>query len=296
MEYTSYIDKYTGFMRDECRRSKNTVEAYRRDVELYAQYLAARQGEDISTAQRTTVLGYLLYLQGSGKALSTVSRTLASLRSFYGYLQEMGAAKTNPTCDLEAPRLEKKPPRILTGAEVERLLASPCTKENKGIRDKAILELLYATGIKVSEMIGLDVDSVDLSGRALICKGAKRTRKLPMGTKAYRAVKTYMDKVRPQLVKDEREQALFVNCSGARMTRQGFWKILKGYVSEAGIEETITPHTLRHSFAAHLLQNGADLESIKEMLGHSSIASTQVYARIRDNKLKEVYESAHPRA
>ena len=273
----TYVKEYTSFMTDIRHKSLNTVESYKRDVTQYISYLDGTGVTDISSTTKTTILSYLLYLQKEGRASSTVSRTLASLRSYYLFMMQNGVVKSNPTSNLEAPHVEKKIPKILSGEEVELLLEQPKNCDNKGIRDKAMLELLYATGIRVSELINLDVSDVNVPMSFVRCKGGKKERIIPMGHQA-------------------NETALFVNCSGARLSRQGFWKLIKYYQHIAGIETDITPHTLRHSFAAHLLENGADLHSIQEMMGHADISSTQVYSRMMNSKIKDVYAKAHPRA
>lgn len=276
----TYVKEYTSFMTDIRHKSLNTVESYKRDVTQYISYLDGTGVTDISSTTKTTVLSYLLYLQKEGRASSTVSRTLASLRSYYLFMMQNGVVKSNPTSNLEAPHVEKKIPKILSGEEVELLLEQPKNCDNKGIRDKAMLELLYATGIRVSELINLDVSDVNVPMSFVRCKGGKKERIIPMGHQAKDALENYINNVRKYMVKDENETALFVNCSGARLSRQGFWKLIKYYQHIAGIETDITPHTLRHSFAAHLLENGADLHSIQEMMGHADISSTQVYSRI----------------
>ena len=273
----TYVKEYTSFMTDIRHKSLNTVESYKRDVTQYISYLDGTGVTDISSTTKTTVLSYLLYLQKEGRASSTVSRTLASLRSYYLFMMQNGVVKSNPTSNLEAPHVEKKIPKILSGEEVELLLEQPKNCDNKGIRDKAMLELLYATGIRVSELINLDVSDVNVPMSFVRCKGGKKERIIPMGHQAKDALENYINNVRKYMVKDENETALFVNCSGARLSRQGFWKLIKYYQHIAGIETDITPHTLRHSFAAHLLENGADLHSIQEMMGHADISSTQVY-------------------
>ena len=283
-------------MTDIRHKSLNTVESYKRDVTQYISYLDGTGVTDISYTTKTTVLSYLLYLQKEGRASSTVSRTLASLRSYYLFMMQNGVVKSNPTSNLEAPHVEKKIPKILSGEEVELLLEQPKNCDNKGIRDKAMLELLYATGIRVSELINLDVSDVNVPMSFVRCKGGKKERIIPMGHQAKDALENYINNVRKYMVKDENETALFVNCSGARLSRQGFWKLIKYYQHIAGIETDITPHTLRHSFAAHLLENGADLHSIQEMMGHADISSTQVYSRMMNSKIKDVYAKAHPRA
>lgn len=292
----TYVKEYTSFMTEIRHKSLNTVESYKRDVTQYISYLDGTGVTDISSTTKTTVLSYLLYLQKEGRASSTVSRTLASLRSYYLFMMQNGVVKSNPTSNLEAPHVEKKIPKILSGEEVELLLEQPKNCDNKGIRDKAMLELLYATGIRVSELINLDVSDVNVPMSFVRCKGGKKERIIPMGHQAKDALENYINNVRKYMVKDENETALFVNCSGARLSRQGFWKLIKYYQHIAGIETDITPHTLRHSFAAHLLENGADLHSIQEMMGHADISSTQVYSRMMNSKIKDVYAKAHPRA
>lgn len=292
----TYVKEYTSFMTDIRHKSLNTVESYKRDVTQYISYLDGTGVTDISSTTKTTVLSYLLYLQKEGRASSTVSRTLASLRSYYLFMMQNGVVKSNPTSNLEAPHVERKIPKILSGEEVELLLEQPKNCDNKGIRDKAMLELLYATGIRVSELINLDVSDVNVPMSFVRCKGGKKERIIPMGHQAKDALENYINNVRKYMVKDENETALFVNCSGARLSRQGFWKLIKYYQHIAGIETDITPHTLRHSFAAHLLENGADLHSIQEMMGHADISSTQVYSRMMNSKIKDVYAKAHPRA
>ena len=292
----TYVKEYTSFMTDIRHKSLNTVESYKRDVTQYISYLDGTGVTDISSTTKTTVLSYLLYLQKEGRASSTVSRTLASLRSYYLFMMQNGVVKSNPTSNLEAPHVEKKIPKILSGEEVELLLEQPKNCDNKGIRDKAMLELLYATGIRVSELINLDVSDVNVPMSFVRCKGGKKERIIPMGHQAKDALENYINNVRKYMVKDENETALFVNCSGARLSRQGFWKLIKYYQHIAGIETDITPHTLRHSFAAHLPENGADLHSIQEMMGHADISSTQVYSRMMNSKIKDVYAKAHPRA
>lgn len=292
----TYVKEYTSFMTDIRHKSLNTVESYKRDVTQYISYLDGTGVTDISSTTKTTVLSYLLYLQKEGRASSTVSRTLASLRSYYLFMMQNGVVKSNPTSNLEAPHVEKKIPKILSGEEVELLLEQPKNCDNKGIRDKAMLKLLYATGIRVSELINLDVSDVNVPMSFVRCKGGKKERIIPMGHQAKDALENYINNVRKYMVRDENETALFVNCSGARLSRQGFWKLIKYYQHIAGIETDITPHTLRHSFAAHLLENGADLHSIQEMMGHADISSTQVYSRMMNSKIKDVYAKAHPRA
>lgn len=292
----TYVEEYTSFMTNVRHKSMNTVESYKRDVTQYITYLNESGIQDATLATKTTVLSYLLALQKKGKATSTVSRTLASLRSFYLFMMQNGRVSSNPTSNLEAPHVEKKAPQILAGDEVERLLEQPDTSDNKGVRDKAMLELLYATGIRVSELINLDITDINIPMSFIRCRGGKKERIIPMGNKAKEALENYIKNARVYMLKNKNETALFVNCNGMRLSRQGFWKLIKHYRSAAGIQAEITPHTLRHSFAAHLLENGADLHSIQEMMGHADISSTQVYSRMMNSKLKDVYAKAHPRA
>ena len=292
----AYVEEYTSFMANVRHKSINTVESYKRDVTQYITYLSDTGVNDIATATKTTILSYLMQLQKKGKASSTVSRTLASLRSFYLFMLQNGTVNSNPTSNLEAPHVEKKVPQVLAGTEVEKLLEQPKTTDNKGIRDKAMLELLYATGIRVSELISLEMSDVNIQMSFIRCRGGKKERIIPMGHKAKEALSEYIKEARPYMIKDENETALFVNCNGVRLSRQGFWKLIKYYRNEAGIQAEITPHTLRHSFAAHLLENGADLHSIQEMMGYADISSTQVYSKMMNSRIKDVYAKAHPRA
>lgn len=292
----TYLEEYASFMKNIRRKSVNTVESYKRDINQYITYLTKCNVKDISKTTGKEVKTYLLGLTNSGKANSTVSRTLASLRSFYMFLIQNGVMTTNPTFEYEAPHIEKKPPTILSGYEVELLLEQPSEYDNKGIRDKAMLELLYATGIRVSELINLDINDINLFMGYIHCSGGKKERIIPIGNKAVSAVGKYVEKIRKNMIKTNDEKALFVNCSGQRLSRQGFWKLVKYYQHKAGIVSEITPHTLRHSFATHLLENGADLHSIKEMMGHADISSTQVYSTLVNKKIKDVYFKSHPRA
>lgn len=293
--FDAYQENFVRYLDEEKHLTENTLLSYRRDIDQYIKYLEERKIIDIEKTNKTIILTYLLALQKQGKATSTISRHLASLRSFYGYLNRTGTIKTDPTLGLEAPRVEKKFPHILSTREVERLLEAPKCADLKGYRDKAMLELLYATGIRVSELILLNSDDLNISMGFVRCQSA-RQRIIPLGSIAMKACADYIENARPLMIKDESEKALFVNCNGRRLTRQGFWKIVKQYKEQANIQGELTPHTLRHSFAAHLLENGADLRAIQEMLGHSDISSTQIYSQLLKNRIKEVYQKAHPRA
>jgi len=293
---SALIERYTQFLTKEKKVSNNTFESYMRDINKYIQYLTENNILDIAAVNRTTVLNYLLSMQESGAAASTISRHLASVRSLYRFLQGIKAVESNPATDVQAFYVEKKLPEILTSDEVELFLDQPKSVDLKGYRDKAMLELLYATGIRVSELIDLKLMDVNLEIGYVSCNNGKKERVIPIYPGAIAAVLEYINNARAMMVQDENEQALFVNYNGTKLTRQGFWKIVKTYKTQAKIEKEITPHTLRHSFAAHLLENGADLKSIQEMLGHTDISSTQVYAQVVKNKLKDVYKNAHPRA
>lgn len=290
------VQKFVNFLERDKRLSLNTLQSYRRDVEQYLTYLRGINLQNIANSNKTTVIAYLLYLQKMGRATSTISRNLASIRSFYQYLAKNRIIDNDPTSDLESPKVEKKIPEILSTEEVELLLDQPQCVDLKGYRDKAMLELLYATGIRVTELIQLNIQDINLEMSYINCNKGSRERVIPIGSIALAAVKEYMEKARPMLIQRNDEEALFVNINGGRLTRQGFWKIIKQYKNQAKINKDITPHTLRHSFAAHLLENGADLRSIQEMLGHSDISSTQIYAQIAKKKLMEVYQKTHPRA
>lgn len=290
------VQKFVNFLERDKRLSLNTLQSYRRDIEQYFTYLQEINLQNISNSNKTTVIAYLLYLQKKGSATSTISRNLASIRSFYQYISKNKLIDHDPTAELESPKVEKKLPQILSPEEVELLLEQPQCVDLKGYRDKAMLELLYATGIRVSELIQLDIQDVNIELAYIRCNKGTKERMIPIGSMAIGALKEYLNKSRPLLIQKEDERALFVNINGSRLTRQGFWKIIKQYKNQAQINKDITPHTLRHSFAAHLLENGADLRSIQEMLGHSDISSTQIYAQIAKNRIKEIYKKTHPRA
>jgi len=290
------VQNFVNFLERDKRLSLNTLQSYRRDIEQYFTYLKEINLQNIANTNKTTVIAYLLYLQKKGRATSTISRNLASIRSFYQYITKNKLIDHDPTAELESPKVEKKLPQILSTEEVELLLEQPQCVDLKGYRDKAMLELLYATGIRVSELIQLDIDQLNIEMAYIKCNKGTRERVIPIGSIAIAALKEYLNKARPLLIQNSDEKALFVNVNGGRLTRQGFWKIIKQYKNQAKINKDITPHTLRHSFAAHLLENGADLRSIQEMLGHSDISSTQIYSQIAKNRLKEVYKKTHPRA
>ena len=235
-------------------------------------------------------------MSSKGKSPATITRSAASIRSFYQYMLQRGAVRQNPAKAVAAVKVERKYPEILTGREVELFLEQPKCVDDKGFRDHAMLEMLYATGIRVSELISLNVEDVNLAAGFIRCVGRGKERIIPMYAAAVKALRDYLEFIRPRIIADKEEHALFVNMNGERMSRQGFWKIIKYYQEKAEIKKDITPHTLRHSFAVHLLENGADLRSIQEMLGHADISSTQIYVNVVQKQLKDIYQKAHPRA
>ena len=289
------VSAYEAYLKTEKRASANTVSSYLRDIHQYAAAMEEK-GVALTDAVTEDVAEYTASLTRQGKSPATVTRSVASIKSFYQYLLSRGQVDLNPAKGVTPAKVERKLPQVLTGKEVELFLEQPECTDLKGYRDRAMLELLYATGIRVSELIDLDVDDLNLPGSVLKCYSKGRERVIPLYPAAVRALSEYVHSIRPQLVDSVEETALFVNMSGERMSRQGFWKLIKYYQEKAGIQKDITPHTLRHSFAAHLLENGADLRSIQEMLGHADISSTQIYSKLLNQKIKDVYKKAHPRA
>jgi integrase/recombinase XerD len=290
------IDAYENYLSSIKRASSNTVSSYMRDIRQYASWLETAVSIDIVDAAQTHIRQYLTQLEDEGRSPATISRSLASLKNFYAYLVSSGFIAKTPVFDVHIDRGEKKLPEILTGREIELLLAQPSHSDAKGIRDKAMLETMYATGIRVTELIDLNVDDVNLELGAIRCSSGKKTRIIPLYPAALNALVNYLRSVRAGMIADPSERALFVNISGARMSRQGFWKILKHYQVAAHINKEITPHTLRHSFAVHLLENGADLGSVQELMGHSDISSTQLYTHMVNQKIRSVYDKCHPKA
>ena len=261
----------------------------------YKEYLN-ENNVNYTNLKHEDIINYLEYLNSLNKKASTISRHLASIRLFCQYLVKNKIAKEDPTRGIQSPKIEKKAPNVLSSQEVSLLLEQPRGEDLKSIRDKAMLEIAYATGMRVTEIISLNIDDIDLENSSVICKNENKQRIIPLGKMSLQALKEYIITARPNIIKDDKEQALFVNVNGRRLTRQGFWKIIKYYKEQAHITKDITPHVLRHSFATHLLQNGADLKSIQTMLGHSDISSTQVYMQFQDPALRNVYKKAHPRA
>lgn len=291
------INAYENYLTKVKQASANTVFSYMRDIRQFSGWLRQREDLDVVDASQVNISDYLEHLRSEGRSGATISRMLASLKNFYSYVVSSGFLEESPIpADIRVERGEKKMPQILTGREVELLLSQPCCVDAKGYRDKAMLEVMYATGIRVTELIDLDVDNVNLDLGIIKCSGARKSRVIPLYPAALKALSVYLKEIRDSMIADPDESALFVNVGGSRMSRQGFWKILKHYQAAAHIEKEITPHTLRHSFAVHLLENGADLNSVQELMGHSDISSTQVYAHMINSKLKSVYEKCHPKA
>ena len=290
------IGAYENYLAKVKQASANTISSYMRDIRQFAEWLQQNEELDVVDAAQVNISRYLAHLEEEGRSGATVSRCLASLKNFYGYVVSSGFLEKTPVTDIRVDRGEKKLPQILTGREIELLLAQPVCVDAKGFRDKAMLEVMYATGIRVTELIDLDIDEVNLELGIIKCSGAKKTRSIPLYPAALRALTVYINDVRSGMLAYPEEKALFVNVNGMRMSRQGFWKILKHYQETAHIEKELTPHTLRHSFAVHLLENGADLGSLQELMGHSDISSTQMYTQMINQKLKSVYEKCHPKA
>lgn len=290
------IRAYENYLSKVKQASANTVASYMRDIRQFSDWLFDQEQIGVVEAEQLNIGNYIAYLQQEGRSGSTLSRNLASLKNFYAYLVSSGFLESSPVVDVHIDRGEKKLPSILTGREIELLLAQPQASDLKGCRDKAMLEIMYATGIRVSELIDLNLEDVNIEMGVIRCNSAKKSRMIPLYPAAKRALSAYLRDVRNLLVADPDETALFVNISGVRMSRQGFWKILKHYQSTAHIDKEITPHTLRHSFAVHLLENGADLGSVQELMGHSDISSTQMYTQMVNTKLKAVYSKCHPKA
>ena len=289
------IKLFLEFLQNDKKLSENTLQSYRRDIVQYAEYIEKNK-LNYSKVTKEDIQTYLDSLKAMQKKTSTISRNLASIRSFYQFLVRNRKAKQDPTEGIGSPKIEKKAPSILSSQEIELLLEQPKDVDLKGIRDKAMLEFAYATGMRVTEIISLDIEDVNFTEGYVTCRNGTKQRNIPLGKISLKALKEYVEHARSVLIKDEKNKALFVNINGKRLTRQGFWKIIKYYKEQAHITKDITPHVLRHSFATHLLQNGADLKAIQTMLGHSDISSTQVYMQFQDESLKNVYRKAHPRA
>lgn len=291
------IEVYLAYLSVERGLAQNTLDAYGRDLRAYARFLQQHNLTSFRKTEKEAVRAYLEQLHNLGRASSTISRNLAAIKSFYQFLVQENLLATDPTVHLDSPKVAKRLPRVLNLSEVEALLNQPSLEDAHSIRDKAMLEVIYATGIRVSELVSLDLLDINPEAGYLRCLGkGSKERIVPLGSVAIKYLELYLQVARPEIVKRSAEASLFVNHHGRRLTRQGFWKIIKRYAKEANIDENITPHTLRHSFATHLLENGADLRSVQEMLGHADISTTQIYTHITRNRLKEVYRKSHPRA
>lgn len=292
-----YLDGFMEYLRNEKRRSANTIEAYKRDYLSFTDYANKKGIEDVKDVSGADVLSYLYELRDEGKSAATVNRKLAALRCFFGYLKGLGKIDHDPTDGIKSPRVSRKKIEYLSIDEVDKLLSMP-DDSVKGKRDRAILELMYATGIRVNELVATDIDDLNLRIGFYTCNGeAGKARIIPIGRPARKALEDYLDNSRKMLLRENvDEKALFVNYYGRRLTRQGLWKILKSYGEKAGLEHELTPHTLRNSFAVHMLQNGADLKSLQELMGHEDPAATQVYLSVIKSRIKDVYDMAHPRA
>lgn len=290
----SYINQYVEYLKKVKKSSDNTIASYRRDLNKFVNYLSENDCTDIASVNETTLNSYVLYLEKQGMSTSTVSRNIASIKSFFIFMVKEGIVKENVAEGLKPPKIEKKVPDTLTVSEINRLLDQPGDKTPKEIRDRAMLELLYATGIRVTELVTLRIEDVNIKMGYIECHDNNKSRIIPIDETAQRALARYISEVRDDMCKDS--FYLFSNCKGTPMTRQGFWKIIKHYADKAGIDKDITPHMIRHSFASHLVNNGADLKAVQEMLGHADISTTQIYLNSRQSRLKEEYIKAHPRA
>jgi len=284
------------YLKNEKQLSNNTLQSYQRDIIKYITYIKKNDITSYENILPSTITKYFFTLQNEGKANATISRSLASIRAFYKYLYNQKIAFSDPTDNIHTVKTERKLPQILSSSEVNLLLEQPSLAEQKGIRDKAMLETMYATGMRVSELISLNIDDANTDVGYIICRNKNKERTIPLYSEAVGAIKKYLANARPVMIKNPTEKALFVNFNGEGLTRQGFWKIIKTYTKKAKITKHITPHTLRHSFAVHLLENGADLKSIQQMMGHCDISSTQIYTSVVSNKIKNVYLNSHPRA
>jgi len=291
------VDTYLLHLKVERGLAQNTLDSYRRDLSKFVSYLRQQGVPGLERVDRREIMAFMEDLHNCGRAAATISRNLAAIRSFYGFLSQENLVASNPSAELDSPKIPKRLPNILSVTQVAKLLEQPDGKTPAGLRDKAMLELLYATGVRVSELVDLDLLDVNLDMGFLRCLGkGSKERIVPIGKTAVSCIHTYLHKGRGKLIRNSLEQAVFVNIHGRRLTRQGFWKILKKYVRQAGFTGDITPHTLRHSFATHLLENGADLRAVQEMLGHADISTTQIYTQVTASRLRDVYQRFHPRA
>ena len=290
------IRGFISYLSEERDASYNTKISYERDLKKLKEYLEKQGITNVQDVSETSLNSYILYLEKEGKTASTVSRYIASFKGFFEYCLRRGIIAEDPADRLRPPKVEKKFPQILTISETQKLMEEPDVQSDKGIRDRAMLELLYATGIRVSELISLKTEDMNLAMEYVVCHEKSKDRIIPFGTAAKDALIVYLDKTRDNMVGESESEYLFVNCSGKPMSRQGFWKLIKYYADKAGIEKEITPHTFRHSFAAHLLENGADVQSVQKMMGHADISTTQMYVEMQAGNVRDVYKKFHPRS
>lgn len=290
-----YVISYMDYLKDVKKASNNTIMSYKRDLMKMVVFFKEQGISDIKKINATNMNTYLLHLEKINQASATISRYIASMKSFFVYLKEEGIIETVPTKDIKSPKVEKKIPDILSVDEMVLLLEQPVANTQKGMRDKAMLELLYATGIRVTELITLKLGDVNLDMSYIQCNAGKKLRIIPFNNETKKALEIYLKEARPHFVKNSDVDVVFTNISGEPMSRQGFWKLIKYYGNKAGITSDITPHTLRHSFAAHLVENGADIRAVQEMMGHSDLAATQIYVNLTNNRIREVYSKSHPR-
>ena len=289
------INAYVRYLHDVKKTSYNTEMSYQRDLNKMHKYLQENGIKKIAHITEDVLEGYVAYLKEHNFANATMSRHIAAMKGWFLFMVKEGMVEEDVAGNLKAPKIEKKAPDILKMEEVVKLLEEPKGSNPKELRDKAMLELLYATGIRVTELISLTTAQLNMQMNYIICNDGHKDRIIPFGIKARDALLNYLEYSRSVMLHNPKSDILFVNCSGQSMSRQGFWKLIKHYALKAGITADITPHTLRHSFAAHLVENGADLKSIQEMMGHSDISTTQIYANLNQNKLRDVYSKAHPR-
>jgi len=291
------VEEFLSYLYVERGLAENTIISYRRDLMNFLQLLKNNNILEIKQVKREDIISYLFYLKKENRAATTIARHVAALKTFFKYLFQEGYIKENIAYEIERPKQGKILPKFLSFEEVEKLLEAPILNSPAKIRDKAMLEVLYATGIRVSELINLGINNINLEVGYVRCmgKGAKE-RIIPLGSQAVNSLNTYLEWGRNKLLRNHKEQTLFLNQHGRKMTRQGFWKIIKGYSTKIGIAQKISPHVLRHSFATHLLENGADLRAVQEMLGHADISTTQIYTHVTRAKISKIYRQAHPRA
>ncbi len=285
---------FIGYLKEK-NASESTVDSYQRDLKKLESYLSEHGVENVEQVTATNLNSYILHLEKQGLSTATVSRNVASMKAFFHYVCRNHEMAADPTEAIKAPHIEKKAPEILSMEETARLLEQPSGDSPKALRDRAMLELLYATGMRVSELTSIQMSAIHLHLNYIVCTDGDRERAIPFGDTARQAVEQYLKEGRSALLKGKESEYLFVNCSGKMMSRQGFWKIVKQYAAKAGITADITPQTLRHSFAAHLLQNGAPVESVQEMLGHADISTTQTYLNLGVERMQRVYRASHPR-